>query len=56
MNRFNFTNIHSAPWLNVSIIADDIQTAIKKFNLMWGENVKYNVSAGPIPFAMQTIF
>ncbi len=55
MNLFHFTNIHNASWLNVSVLAVDVATAIKKFNNMWGSNVKYNVSTGPLPFATQVL-
>lgn len=55
MNHFTFSNIHGMPWLTVAIVADDIATAIKKFNLMWGQTVKYNVTAGVPTNAVQVL-
>ena len=55
MERFNFLNIHGAEWLNVSILAEDAPSAIKKFYNMWGGQAKYILTKGEPVRAMQTV-
>lgn len=55
MNYYNFHHIHGFHWLNISLLAQDAATAIKKFNLMWGEHVKYTMTEGEPLVAMQVM-
>lgn len=55
MDYFNFHNIRGYQWLNVSLLAVDAETAIKKFNAMWGEGAKYTMTRGEPLKAMQVI-
>lgn len=49
MNYFHFTNIATHRWLTVTIMAEDIATAVKKFNNIWGEHVRYDVRGVDTP-------
>lgn len=51
-----FTNIGGFSWLSVCLIAEDTSLAVKKFNNLWGEHVRYDVRAiDEIPVATQVL-
>lgn len=46
MNPFTFSNIGNQPHLSVTLLAEDIAGAIKRFNNIWGGTCRYNVHPG----------
>lgn len=55
MKLHTFTNIGGFPWLAISLLANDTAEAVKKFNTIWGTNIRYTVTTGPVGIATQTL-
>lgn len=46
MNPYTFSHISGQPNLSITLLAQDKATAIKRFNTIWGESVRYTVTDG----------
>jgi hypothetical protein len=44
LTYFKFYNIRGKEWLTMELLATDIASAVKDFNLLWGTGMRYEVS------------